>query len=79
MNIVKFKKNNEPCITYKVINPNPVMEYDDYFKKYCECIEIEAMGLVPLELLDEAKECEGNVSATDLSIYLTNNIDEVKK
>jgi len=79
MSTVKFKKNNEPCIVYKVINATPVMEYDEYFGKYCECIEIETMGLVPKELLTEANEHPNNISATDLSIYLTNNIEEIKQ
>jgi hypothetical protein len=42
---VRFKKNPEPCITYRVLNNVPSMQYDEYFKKYMECIEIEVMGL----------------------------------
>lgn len=71
---VKFKKNTEPCIVYNVINATPVFEYDEYFKEYKECIEIETMGLVPKELLVEAVEHAHNVSATDLTVYLTNNV-----
>lgn len=70
---VKFAKNPEPCIQYKVINPNPVWEYDEYFSKYMECIEIEVMGLVPKELLAECEPNETNVNAIDLAIYLNNH------
>ena len=66
--IVKFKSNKEPCIIYKVINGNPVVEYDEVLKKYCECIEIENLGLVAKEVLEESVYNEDNVSATD--VYL---------
>jgi hypothetical protein len=69
---VRFKKNPEPCITYRVINDVPSMQYDEYFKKYMECIGIEVMGYVPKELLTEANEHDGNVRAIDLAIELTN-------
>lgn len=69
---VKFKGNKEPCIVYKVTNNNPITEYDEFLKKYCACIEIETLGLVPQELLEEVTGHEENVSATDLAIYLTN-------
>jgi hypothetical protein len=69
---VRFKKNPEPCIIYRVINDVPSMQYDEYFGKYMECIEIEVMGYVPTELLTEAKEHLNNVQAIDLAIELTN-------
>jgi hypothetical protein len=69
---VRFKKNPEPCITYRVLNNVPSMQYDEYFKKYMECIEIEVMGYVPKELLTEAAEHTGNVQAIDLAIELNN-------
>ncbi len=66
--IVKFKGKKEPCITYKVINETPVIEFDEVLKKYCECIEIEMLGLVAKEVLEEVKENDRNITATD--IYL---------
>lgn len=69
---VKFKSSKEPCITYKVINKNPVTEYDEVLKKYCDCIEIESLGLVPQYLLEEVTGHDENVSATDIVVYLTN-------
>lgn len=70
--IVKFKSSQEPCITYKVINDNPVWEFDEYFGKYMECIEIEVIGLTPKELLTEANPHPENVKAIDLAIKLSN-------
>lgn len=69
---VKFKKNSEPCLQYEVKDPNPVFEWDEYLGKYCECIEIEMMGLVPKELLTETN-CSKNLDATELAICLTND------
>jgi hypothetical protein len=66
--IVKFKGKKEPCITYRVINPNPVIEFDEVLNKYCECIEIEMLGLVAKELLEEVIGDKDNITATD--VYL---------
>lgn len=66
--VVKFKGKGEPCITYKVINPNPVVEFDEVLNKYCECLEIEMLGLVAKELLEEVIGNKDNITATD--IYL---------
>jgi hypothetical protein len=71
--LVRFKKNPEPCIVYKVIDDTPSFQYDEYYEKYMECIEIEVMGYVPKELLTEATGNYNNVNAIDLAIYLTNN------
>jgi hypothetical protein len=71
---LRFKKNQEPCIQYELINGTSVWEYDEYFKKYMECIEIECMGLVPKHLLTRANH-PNNLNAIDLEIYLTNNND----
>jgi hypothetical protein len=70
---VRFIKNQEPCVVYEVKNPNPTMEYDDQYKKYMECIEIEVMGFVPMELLTEASDHPNNVNAIDLAVYLNNH------
>jgi hypothetical protein len=65
---VKFKGKKEPCITYRVINSNPVIEFDEVLNKYCECIEIESLGLVAKEVLEETLENKDNITATD--VYL---------
>ena len=69
---VKFKNNIEPCIQYEVINPFPVIEYDDVLKKYCPMIEVEILGLVPKELLEEVTIHPDNIQAIDLAVYLSN-------
>lgn len=66
--LLKFKGNNEPCITYRVINETPVVEFDEVLGKYCECVEIEMLGLVAKELLVEIEGNEANITATDIYI-----------
>lgn len=68
---VKFKLNIEPCIVYEVKDSTEVMEYAELLNKYCPHIEIEVLGPVPKELLTEAVEHPGNVSAIDLAIELS--------
>ena len=69
---VRVIHNEEPCIHYEVINENTVMEYDDFFGKYVECIELSILGLVPKELLTESIHPE-NINAIDVAVYLANN------
>jgi hypothetical protein len=66
---VRFKGNSEPCVQYRVLNNTPVIEYDEVLGKYCACIEIEALGLVPLEMLCETT-CNENVDAIDIVVHL---------
>lgn len=68
---VKFKGNIEPCIQYEVKNSTPIIVYDEVFEKNMECIEIEILGLVPLNLLVETNH-EDNTNAIDIAVYLTN-------
>lgn len=68
---VIFIHNDQPCIQYEVLNENTVMEYDEFFGKYVECIELSVLGLVPKELLTEANHPD-NINAIDVSVYLTN-------
>lgn len=71
--LVKFKRNTEPCIVYKVLNSTPVFEYDEVLERYEECIEIDSLGLVPKVLLAEAEEHEDNIPSIDMAVYITNN------
>ena len=70
--IVKFKGNTEPCIVYEVKNAEPVMEYDEVQGKYCECIEVELLGLVSKDVFVEAIDHPNNVAAIDLAVELSN-------
>ena len=69
---VRFIHNEEPCITYDVLNETPVVEYNDFLGKYVECIELSVLGLVPKELLEETSNPE-NINAIDVAVCLTNN------
>lgn len=69
---VRFIHNDQPCIQYDVLNETPVIEYDDFFGKYVECIELSVLGLVPKELLTQANHPD-NSDAIDVAVYLTNN------
>ena len=68
---MRFKNNNEPCLQYEVKNPTPVIEWDEQLNKYCECIELQVLGLVPMELIKEANHPD-NVDGIDVAVYLTN-------
>lgn len=68
---MRFRNNNEPCLQYEVKNAVPIIEYDEQLKKYCECIELAVLGLVPKELLTEANHSD-NVDGIDVAIHLTN-------
>lgn len=67
---VKFKKNTEPCLQYDVINPEIVMHYDEFHKKYMPCIEISVLGMVPAELLTETHHPD-NVDGINVAVYLS--------
>jgi hypothetical protein len=69
---VKFKNNTEPCIVYSVINEAEVMEYAEPLGKYCPHIEVEVLGLVPVELVTEAIDHPANIPAIEIAIGLTN-------
>jgi hypothetical protein len=68
---VKFKNNTEPCIVYNVINTTEVMEFAEPLGKYYPHIEVEVLGLVPVELVTEAKEHPNNIPAIEIAIELT--------
>lgn len=68
---VKFKGNTEPCIVYNVINDAEVMEFAEPLGKYCPHIEIEALGMVPKELLAEAIDHPNNIPAIDIAVELS--------
>jgi hypothetical protein len=68
---VRFIHNDQPCIQYEVLDETPVIEYDDFFGKYVECIELPVLVLVPKKLLIEANHPD-NINAIDVSVYLTN-------
>ena len=72
---VKFKLNTTPCLQYDVKNETPVMHFDEILDKYCECIELSVLGLVPLELLCETN-CEDNVDAIEVAVVLSNMENE---
>ena len=65
---VKFKLNTTPCVQYDVKSEPPVMHFDEYLNKYCECIELSVLGL---ELLCET-DCEDNVDAIEVAVVLSN-------
>lgn len=69
--LVKFKANTEPCIVYVVENGTPIMEYDEVFNKYMECIELKVLGLVPKVLLTEAKNHPENIPAIDVAVQIS--------
>lgn len=68
---VKFKLNTEPCIVYEVKDSAEVMEYSEPLKKYCPHIELEVLGLVPVELVTEAQDHPDNIPAIDIAIELS--------
>ena len=71
---VRFKGNTSPCMVYRVINPVPVMEFDEVvFKKYISCIEIECLGLIPTEILEEVEETTADIPAIEVAVYIANN------
>jgi hypothetical protein len=67
---VKFKDSIEPCIQYEVIDPIHQWNYDELFDKYILCLEIESLGLVPQEILEETTHPD-NINATDIAINLS--------
>lgn len=69
---VKFKGNTEPCIVYEVKNAEPVMEYDEVQEKYCECIEVEILGLVDKDMFEEAIDHPNNIPVIDVAVELAN-------
>lgn len=75
---VRFSKNIEPCLAYKVINPTPIYDYCEVQKRWCELIEIEVLGMVPLDLLTETNNPE-NHSPIEVAIFLTNKVEETLK
>jgi len=69
---VKFKHTTiDATIQYKVLNPTEVMEYDEVLKRYCAHIEIEVLGLVPKELLEEIEYSDQNTNAIDVAVKLS--------
>lgn len=73
--IVKFQGNQEPCIVYHVIDSTPIMQESEALHKICEHVRIEVMGLIPLELLEEAYEHPGNRTAFDLKLRQTGQLN----
>ena len=69
--MVKFKKNAEPCIVYRVINDTPVMEFAEAIGRYCAHIELEVLGLVPIQLLTDAIDHPNNIPAIDVAVQLS--------
>ncbi len=71
---VRFKGNKSPCMVYKVLNETVTMEYDEVvFKKYMPCFEIECLGWIPKEVLEEVEETTADIPAIDVGVYITNN------
>lgn len=68
---VKFKGNTEPCIVYEVKNATHVVEYDEVQQRYCECIEVELLGLVDKNVFEEAIDHPDNVPAINIAIELS--------
>jgi hypothetical protein len=70
--LMKFRENQEPCVVYNVLS-GPDTDYDEVLQKYCACFELEVLGPVAAELLEEATDHPENIPAIDVAIYLTNN------
>lgn len=74
---VKFKHSEEPSIQYRVKSNNPVFMYDEVLEKETNCIELEVLGYVAQELLEET-ESSDNIDAIDVLIETQKNIlDEI--
>lgn len=69
---VKFKDNNEPCVVYRVLSNKPEMQFDEItYKKYVLCYNIEILGWVPVDLLQEIVDHQHNIPAIDLAVELS--------
>lgn len=72
---VRFKHSEEPCIHYKVIDSQPIFMYDDVLEKETNCIELQGLGYVAEELLEETESDDGidAIDVMDEVIKIKNN------
>lgn len=67
---VRFKKNIEPCIQYKVLDEKGMRRYDKVLKRFAHCIYVQVIGWVAEELVCEATHPDNNDSI-DVAIKLS--------
>jgi hypothetical protein len=73
--IMKFVCNYEPCIVYRIIDATEIYLLSEYLRKYCAHIKIEAIGFIPLELIEPAYEHPKNVYALDNMLLFKNRLN----